>query len=214
MALNYDYNSLKVETTGQTVYVPNNDLARLMYYLDCVLAVIQYEEDSRLTDYQNYLRLTEEEKKAVYALAALFQPKIFIDAGVFLPKPSLVPYGKSNQFYKITDDRIGIHVNQEIVIGGRVVRVLEVMAFTQEWLNRNYIEPLENITYRLESQQNRYISPPPANIYVNQPVVRQDNCCDSYVCGNCTWKQCCCWFVIIVVVLSIIEATSNSTSTW
>ena len=166
MALNYDYNSLKVETTGRTVYVPDNDLARLMYYLDCVLAVIQYDENSRLTDYENYFRLTKEEENAVYALAALFQPKIFIDAGVFLPKPNLVPYGKSNQFYKITDDRIGIHVNQEIVIGGRVVRVLEVMAFTQEWLNRNYIEPLENITYRLESQQNRYISPPPANIYV------------------------------------------------
>ena len=205
MALNYDYNSLKVETTGQTVYVPNNDLARLMYYLDCVLAVIQYEEDSRLTDYQNYLRLTEEEKKAVYALAALFQPNIFINAGVFIPKASLVPYGKSNQFYKITDDRIGIHVNQEIVIGGRVVRVLEVMAFTQDWLNRNYIEPLENITYKLESQQNRYINPPP-------PVPRQ-NCCDSYVCGNCTWKQCCCWFVIIIIALSIIESITSTRPT-
>ena len=200
MELNYDYNSLKVETTGQTTYVPDNDLARLMYYLDCVLAVIQYDENNRLTDYKNYFRLTNEEEKAVYGLAALFQPKIFIDAGVFIPKDSLVPNGKVNQFYKITDDRIGIHVNQEIVIGGRVVRVLEVMAFTMDWLNKYYIRPLENISYRLESQQNRYISSSPIQ------TAPQKNCC----CGHCTTRQCICWIIFIIIFCVFIEICSPS----
>ena len=108
MSLDYKYNSLKVEATGRSTYVPDNDLAKLMFYLYCVLEVIQYDENTKLTDYKNYYRLTEQEEKSVYALAALFQPKIFIDAGVFIPDERLVPPNVSNEFYKITDDRIGI----------------------------------------------------------------------------------------------------------
>jgi hypothetical protein len=51
-----------------------------MYYLDCALAVIQYDEDSKLTDYKNYFKLNDEEEKEIYTLAKLFDPKIFIDA--------------------------------------------------------------------------------------------------------------------------------------
>ena len=51
-----------------------------------------------------------------------------------------------NEFYEITDDRIGFHVNNEIMLGGRYKRVLKVMACTTDWLYRNYINPLKNIT--------------------------------------------------------------------
>ena len=33
--------NLKVEKKGVNTTVPNNDLAKLMYYLDCVFSVIQ-----------------------------------------------------------------------------------------------------------------------------------------------------------------------------
>ena len=46
MSINLDFNSLNVEKIGRTVNVPNNDLARLMYYLNCVASVIQYDEDN------------------------------------------------------------------------------------------------------------------------------------------------------------------------
>ena len=84
MSINLDFNSLNVEKIGRTVNVPNNDLARLMYYLNCVASVIQYEEDNKLTDYQNYHMLTKKEEDAVYGLAASFNPKIFMNADVFV----------------------------------------------------------------------------------------------------------------------------------
>ena len=176
MSINLDFNSLNVEKIGRTVNVPNNDLARLMYYLNCVASVIQYDEDNKLTDYQNYHMLTKKEEDVVYGLAALFNPKIFMNAGVFILDDRLVPNNSSNQFYKITDDRIGIKVNQEIVIGGRVIRVLEVMAFKEEWINRNYYEPFERICYKLESE-------------------RKKKCC-----SNCNWKKIISWLLSLLII--------------
>ena len=70
-------NKFSVERIGVQVQVPNTNLARLMYYLKCIFTVIQYYESNKLSDYQNYYYLTEDEKKTVLALATLFDPKIF-----------------------------------------------------------------------------------------------------------------------------------------
>ena len=54
MAANFGFNNLKVEAIGQKVTIPNDDVAKLMYYLSCVDTVINYNEIDRLTDYENY----------------------------------------------------------------------------------------------------------------------------------------------------------------
>ena len=163
-----------------------------MYYLDCALAVIQYDEDSKLTDYKNYFKLNDEEEKEIYTLATLFDPKIFIDAWVFILSEFLVPYRSSNQFYKITDDRIGIHVNQEIIIGGRVIRVLKIMALKSDWLNRNYYEPLERMSYKFK--YDSYSSPMKKN-YSSSP---------KKYCWCFSFKtKYCCFFCLSYIVLGI-----------
>ena len=146
MSVSLGYQSLNVKPIGQTVTVPDNSLARLMYYLDCVFTVIQYDQSSRLTDYQNYYLLSKEEEQTVLGLVALFNPKVMSDLSLFIVSRNLVPYGSSNEFYQITDDRIGVHVNSEVVIGGRVVKVLKIMACTEDWIYRNYINPAESYT--------------------------------------------------------------------
>ena len=146
MSVSLGYQSLNVKPIGQTVTVPDNSLARLMYYLDCVFTVIQYDQSSRLTDYQRYYLLSKEEEQTVLGLVALFNPKVMSDLSLFIVSRNLVPYGSSNEFYQITDDRIGVHVNSEVVIGGRVVKVLKIMACTEDWIYRNYINPAESYT--------------------------------------------------------------------
>ena len=180
LAINLDYNSLRMEGYGNHTTVPRNDLATLMYYLHCICAVIQYDEPNKLTNYQRYYDLNKEEENAVYALAKVLNPKIFIDAKVIVINPNLVPQGYSNEFYRITDDRVGFHVNQEIVIGERVVRVLKIMACKDSWLNTNYYEPLERLSYRynLERKQN-----------------------DGD--GSCCKKCCCCPCVIIIIYILV-----------
>ena len=145
MSATLNYNSIHVQAIGRTVTVPDNDIARLMYYLSCVDTVIRHDQTDRLSDYENYYRLTKAEEDLLLQLVLLFNPKIFINAGIFIVDQSLLPYNMDNEFYQITDQRIGIHVNQEIIIGGKSVKVLKIMACNTEWLNRNYINPLNNI---------------------------------------------------------------------
>ena len=177
MSATLGYNSLKVEAIGQKVYVPDNDYARLMYYLSCVFTVIQYDADTKFSNYNNYYLLTEEEKAALIVLVLLFQPEIFLDAHVFIFNSSLVPYGYSNEFYKITDEKIGVHVNQEIFISGKAVRVLKIMACNENWLRQNYINPLTNIN----NAKKRITSYSNNNYHYNNN--QNNNCCRSPCCG-------------------------------
>ena len=152
MSATLGINKLSVERTGVEVQVPNNNLARLMYYLSCIFNVIQYNENNKLSDYKNYFYLTNEEKKAVYALAILFKPEVFLNAGVFVLDNGLLTGNFGNDFLKITDERIGVHANQEMVIGGRTVKVLKIMACNNSWLEKNYYNPLRGFINELYQQ--------------------------------------------------------------
>ena len=172
MSLDMNYQSLGVKMTGSSTTVPDNELAKLMYYLDCVFGVIQFDGAERYTNYQEYYLLTFDEKKTVLYLAGLFNPKIMVDSYLFLVGSRFVPEGKSNQFFDITDSRIGIHVNSEVMIGGVSRRVLKVMGCTESWLNRNYFTPVE--TYYKRAQL-------PASGSQNSTGNNKD-CC--YYCGR------------------------------
>ena len=150
-----------VRMFGNNASVPNNAIAKSMYYLNCVAAVIQYE-DSALTDFQNYHELSGEELVIVYNLAKLLNPSLFLQYGIFILNPNLV-FDAYNQFYEITDETIGVHVNQEISIGGRLVKVLKLMACNRNWLSSFYFQPIAEIESFIRRYKNRttYTTCPP-----------------------------------------------------
>lgn len=110
-------------------------------------------------------------------LAILFHPQIFIDAGIFINDSKLLPDGSANKFFKITDETIGVHVNQQVMIGGKTVRVLNVMVYNSSWLLRNYFNPLKEIsreknpgqTYSPIATEASNISGA-SSVIVNQPI--------------------------------------------
>ena len=158
MSATFGMKNIKVRAFGSSTTVPNNAIAKLMYYLDCVAAVIDYE-DRTLTDYQNYDELSGEQLVAVYHLAKLLNPSIFINAGIFIVDQKLL-FDKINQFYEINDETICAHVNSEIMIGGKVVKVTKLMACNDTWLSNNYYKPINEIDRLvLEIERNRkYLS--------------------------------------------------------
>ena len=179
-------NKLSVERIGVKVEVPNTNLARLMYYLSCVFTVIQYNESNRLSDYQNYYNLNEDEKKTVLALATLFDPKIFIAAKVFVPDNGLLTGDFGNEFFKITDEKVGVHVNQEIMIGGRAVKVLKIMAVKISWLENNYYNPLRGLYNELSYRQNSVYSRNEYYATSQRVIVSQPT---TYYYGTTTTKK-------------------------
>ena len=168
---NFFGNRMGIKAIGQRTSVPDNDLARLMYYLSCVDTVIQYHEIDRLTDYQNYDSLDVEDITVLLKLVILFNPKFLVDKGIFILDESLLPNDLDNQFYQITDERIGIHINNEIMVSGRTVKVLKVMACDEEWIFRNYINPLKRAFNKEAEYERRRPLPPPQPVNIRPPVI-------------------------------------------
>ena len=145
--------NIKIRAFGRSTIVPNNAIAKLMYYLHCVATVIEHY-DPILTDYQNYYELTWEQLKEVHNIATKYSPDIFQSHKIFLVNRDLLNNSSNNEFYEITDETIGIHADEEIVIGGKTVKVLKVMACNNNWLSENYYKPISEIDKLVEEIKN------------------------------------------------------------
>ena len=208
MSLDLQAESLDVKLTGRTVYVPENKIAKLMYYLNCVAVVIQYDRNNKLLEYQDYYLLSDEEEEMVVTLAILFDPKIFIDKKLFLVGEKYVPSGKINQFYEITNNKFGIHVSSEVIIGGVSRKILQFMGCKNSWLEEYYYEPLKDY---LDSHPNflrkkKCCNPNTCDSFCNCCVACFDSCCAccDCGCGRCGKKICCLIFWGIFLVLQLI----------
>jgi len=156
----YGEDNISIIPIGERTTVPNDDVARLMYYLSCVDTVINYQGIDKLSDFRNYKRLTVDDIIVLFKLVLLFNPEIFLNAKIFILQIDPLPNGADNQFYEITNERIGIHINNQILIGGRTVRVMKFMVCNPAWLMRNYYKPWKNIFEKAESYLNGQYKPP------------------------------------------------------
>ena len=155
----YDEDNISIIPIGERNNVPNDNVAKLMYYLSCVDTVINYQGIDKLSDFRNYERLTVDDMTDLFKLVLLFNPEIFLNANIFILQTDPLPNGADNQFYEIINERIGIHINNQIVIGGRTVQDMKFMVCNPAWLIRNYYRPWKNI---FEIAKNyRYRPPPP-----------------------------------------------------
>ena len=184
MSLDLKFQSLVVKPIGTTVTIPENRLAKLMYYLDCVLTVIEYTEDTKYTDFSNYHLLSKEDEEVVKSLAVLFNPKIMLELKLFVLEPNLVPFGSSNKFYEISDKRLGLHANSEVVIAGKSIRVLKIMACKESWITCFFTDPMDEYI-------EKYISSAP------QPVTQKKKTCHD----NCFCKFLKVFGITFIVVL-------------
>ena len=152
---------LKIKDDTHKVYVPDDDLARLMYYLDCVFTVLNYNGFSRYTDYKNYTKMlySYEGYSKILELAEKFNPTVMMKAGIFIINENTG--NLDNRFFEISDERLNLHAFKEILIGGKhtkilnckeiVVggirtRVLNIMFLKSSWLVRNYYMPFKRLT--------------------------------------------------------------------
>ena len=150
-----NFNQIQIRPFGVVADVPDNDVAKLIYYLSCVDTVINYNELDKICDYSNYNMLTLEDIDELINFALLLNPKIFISDGIFILDSNLLSKGKENKFYNIKDERISKKLNNEIVIGDKIVYVVKVMACNINWLNRIYYNPLKNIL-KIKEKSNIY----------------------------------------------------------
>ena len=142
MNIDFAQNTIKVKDITTEVIVPGNPKAKLMYYLECISVVLNTDKLNRYTNYSQYYIIPDSEIPDIVAFARIFNPEEMLKLGIFILKDYI---DLGNKFLEITDETMGIHANQEFVIGGIVVRVLKIMLCTKDWIQTYYYEPVVNI---------------------------------------------------------------------
>ena len=134
--------TVTVKDITTKVIVPGDPKAKLMYYLNCISVVLNTDKLNRYTNYSQYYIIPDSEISTIVAFARIFNPEEMLKLGIFILEDDI---DLGNKFLEITDKTMGIHANQEFVIGGIVVRVLKIMLCTKAWIQTYYYEPIVNI---------------------------------------------------------------------
>lgn len=144
-----------IKETGTTVTVPDNSIARLMYYLNCCNSCLDVLE-SKLTQYRNYSYLSVDEKAAVVALSAILSPDELLN-NCFIPVESGNPIlrGSSNKFFELetATSVLGgtVRPSGVVMMEGKRVQVNKFMIVTRSWLESYFITPFQQESWRLQS---------------------------------------------------------------
>jgi hypothetical protein len=146
-----------VKDTSVRTVVPNDDIARLMYYLHCIDACLQIASlDYALTDYRNYRRLSPQGRRLVVEWATLLDPRELIDEVIFLDDEQVMTATLDNAICEVSVACHLISIRSTAIVAGGVQEISKVMFFRSKWLVNNYIEPLQRITRPVVY----YIEPP------------------------------------------------------
>ncbi|KDR76199.1 hypothetical protein GALMADRAFT_210854 [Galerina marginata CBS 339.88] len=136
--------SMDFKETGYTMVIPDDDLARLMYYLHCVTVGVGLDVlQDDLVDFRNYNRLSQARITLVLKYAIEFSPDEFLNKLIFLDDEGEVVTGASpNKFVTISTACDIVSVQSNILIAGKVKDVTKVMFFKSSWLELYYTGPI------------------------------------------------------------------------
>lgn len=143
MAVAVSAEELIIKNTGQTTTVPDDQWAKLMYYLNCVNTVISFGLPKNITDYENYQKLTLDDKNYILMIAEVMKPSLFEEHKIFIDDYSLVQSGHRNSFYDISYKKVALAATKDFVIAGKRVQTLSIMCYYYEWKKLYYNEPFE-----------------------------------------------------------------------
>ncbi|CAF1383249.1 unnamed protein product [Adineta steineri] len=157
MARYFEFNDgVNFNRFGGPASVLDDNLAKFMYYLNCVCTVIEYDDDDmeQYTDYENYRWLTPYQRQRVFLLCKVLSPDEFEDR-VFFENDDMCGYGSSNAFYKITQVRNQLMTVSSILIAGQRRNVKKIMTYKQSWMQNNYYEPMQYLEYEYNLQRRQ-----------------------------------------------------------
>lgn len=150
----FQANQTNVKEYGNDVTVEENDVAKLMYYLNCVCRTVNCSDDrelGRFIDYHNWKSLSIDDQKKLLALCYTFSPDVFEDK-VFFQSEALCR-GAPNRLYEINQVRHQVLVVSNIMVAGRSRQVTKIMAYTMPWMHYVYIQPMKGLVDTLSERE-------------------------------------------------------------
>lgn len=149
----WQQSNIGIREFGTTATIPDNDVAKCMYYLSCVCAVIDSDDSTirRYTNYRNYWLLSASEIEIVYKLCLTLSPDEFEDKVFF--ESDVLCGSSGNNFYEINQVRNRLGVVGSIIIAGRTRQVTKIMTYKMSWMRTNYIGPMSRLADQLNPER-------------------------------------------------------------
>jgi len=128
--------------------VPDNDIARLMYYLNCVTSAVGLHilQDD-LIAYRQYQHLSNIRSSHVIQAANKYGPNEYVGKVIFCDDDNSVTKNSGNKFVTIGSASAIVSVDKELTISGRTWTAKNVMFFKSAWLARFYTEPMARVYF-------------------------------------------------------------------
>lgn len=136
-----------------TTVVPNDSIARLMYYLNSVHNCVDIVISDRLLNFRNYYDLTEIEKRDVVAYAHRYRPSALRDVIFFeVEERSYLLPDTSNNFLALDDPVVigSFNLSSNVILVDGVQSIIRrVMIFKHTWLTSYFTVPFEDEKWRI-----------------------------------------------------------------
>lgn len=132
------YNNIDYKCNSVHCDVPQNPMGKLMYYLNCVHGMTDYDIPEELRDYENYYMLSKDQEDRVLILISALSPELLLEKKFMVVDKSLCE-DSQNKFYEIADKTK--NPIKAISFGGKMIRSTSLMACENGWINDNYYEP-------------------------------------------------------------------------
>lgn len=151
------YDTVNFARASNPVIIPENNVAKLMYYLDIVCSLIEYDDHNldRLRNYRNYKNITDTELRLLFVGCAALEPDLLIDKVMLEDVDGDLCGTSANRIYEISQIRHNFLAVNSIFIAGRNRRVKKVMAYRPEWLSKYYFRPMAALTVLFEQEGRR-----------------------------------------------------------
>lgn len=185
-----------VRAVGTEVTVPNYDVCRLSYYLNCCTlgcGVDIIVDD--LVDFRNAHTLPQHRQDAIYELATdEFKISEVLDKTIFLDEEGDLCEDRDNEFLELKQVTNILAISSSATLGGKQVQVTKVMVFRPRWLKRNYYEPLNRRQGRTAISKSVQVLARLLEDIVVEDVTesKSDHCAHCKgLDGNCACKRGC-----------------------
>ena len=149
---------INIKKTGSPTTVPENPIAKLMYYFHCICSCVEADDENQ----NNYLRLSDEEEAKLLILCLALSPDKLIGTILFPVKDEEDLDGMVANFFEVSAVSTRVVVSQSLFIGGQQKKVHKILMFKKAWIENNYFDPIRSIQRGQRSSSRPALpSPPP-----------------------------------------------------
>ncbi|XP_033731076.1 uncharacterized protein LOC117320668 [Pecten maximus] len=183
---------LGIREIGESVTVPQHNVARAMFYLKCICNVLDLNDENsnlgKFTDFRNYYLLSEADIDALTILIVSVKPAELLGKCLFHDEE--ICGNSNNKFFELEDVRQNMVIVNDILIAGQQRRVNRIMFFKMAWLQLYCLTPLQVLGERLGRRAAEIEARKRAITYQAAPAYRQQQ--STQARPSCHTTSSCC----------------------